>query len=288
MAQLLISISDLCFDYPNSRISTSRNKLGEKMIVQPVVRRRAKASRGITVASARTLHHACRFALPIGGKQSRRGCPKANVNAPVGLNLSVTIQWNMTKTKHDNFAALRNQRFCRWLRTRCKQLGISVSPYYVYAREKNHVHWLVHVPEMLIEEFTDLVPRWVTSLERKGTGARKRAENHEPAPQGAVLVQPTGNSVAARKYLLKGIRPKDAFRFGIKKPKPQGRVFGRRTGVSRTLGKAARDRAGYRAQWPVWMDNNGRVIDPAQTKILQVKQSSTSVRRPHRPAGGGV
>ena len=219
-----------------------------------------KTTSAISLAAARTLHHGCRFALPQGGWQSWNGCPPSNVSAPVALNLMVTIQWNLTKTGKDHFAELRNQRFCRWLRTRCEQLGISIAPHYVYAREKNHVHWLVHVPEQLVAEFKDLVPRWITSLEHKGTGPRKRAENHDQAPAGAVKIETVRNSVAARKYLLKGIGPQDAFRFGIKRVEPQGVVVGRRTGVSRTLGRAARERAGYKSQRQFWQRGNGRVV----------------------------
>ena len=222
-----------------------------------------KRSVVISRASARNLHHACRHAQPVGGKQARRGCPGANVNAPVPLNMLVTIKWDMTETGEDNFKALRNERFCRWLRTRSKQLGMTLVPYYVYSREEDHVHWQVHVPEQLIEEFTDLVSRWVTSLEHKGKGPRKRAENHSPAPEGAVKVERVRNSVALRKYMLKGINPPDAVRFGIRNPTPQGVVFGKRTGVSRSLGGAARERAGYKPGWPVWAQHNGRIISPA-------------------------
>ena len=135
-----------------------------------------------------------------------------------------------------------------------------MAPYYIYAREKNHVHWQVHIPEVLVEEFTDLVSRWVTGLEHKGKGPRKRAQNHEPAPDGAVLVERVRNSVAVRKYLLKGIKRAVALRFGVKVMKAQGIVLGRRTGVSRTLGREARKRAGYRAQQPLWKRRNGRLI----------------------------
>ncbi|GMN03921.1 hypothetical protein MTsPCn3_26520 [Erythrobacter sp. MTPC3] len=228
--------------------------------MQPKPQSKMKTTSFISVAAARALYHACRFALPQGGWQSRNGCPPSNVSAPVALNLMVTIQWNLTKTGKDHFAELRNQRFCRWLRTRCEQLGISIAPHHAYAREKNHVHWLVHVPEQLVAEFKDLVPRWITSLEHKGKGSRIRAENHDPAPDGAVKIHRVRNSVAARKYLLKGISPRDAFRFGIKRVETQGVVVGRRTGVSRTLGRAARKRAGYKSQRPLWQRGNGRVV----------------------------
>lgn len=256
---------------------------------QSPTRAKGKASEVITLASARNLHHACKHALPQGGRQARRGCPKANVSAPAALNLFVTIKWSLTKTGEDNFTALRNQRFCRWLRTRSKQLGINVKPTYVYAREGDHVHWIVHVPEELVAEFKELVPRWVTSLEQRGKGARKRAENHEPAPEGVVDINPVRNSVAARKYIMKGIDPRFAFMFGLKEPAPQGIVIGRRTGVSRNLGRPARRKAGYRAQKPSWWHGNGRSLhasSPGKTrhgmrgKYTPPKKSSSSASRP--------
>ena len=221
---------------------------------------KGKPSTAISLTSARNLHHACRFAKPTGGKQSRNGCPPANVSAPVALNMFVTIKWSMTVTGEDNFTALRNQRYCRWLRTRAIQLGKDWKPYYVYACETDHTHWVVHIPDELIEEFIDLVPRWITSLEHKGKGSRKRAENHDPAPEGTVRTERTRNSVAARKYLLKGIDPLHAFRLGINSPSNEGLVYGRRTGVSRTLGRVARKKNGYKSQAPLWQRNNGRII----------------------------
>lgn len=242
---------------------------------KPHSRPKGRPSTHISLASGRNLHHACRYALPYGGNQARRGCPTANVNAGKPLNLSVTIQWEMTETGEDNFAALRNQRFCRWLRTRSKQLGVTIEPTYVYAREgQSHVHWLVHVPDELIAEFMDLVPRWITSLEHRGKGSRKRAENHEPAPQGTVLIEPVRNSVAARKYLLKGINPQHAVRLGIRNPTPQGLLFGPRTGVSRNLSRKARKKAGYRAREAVWQRNNGRIILPPTIAAVSRQASS--------------
>lgn len=241
--------------------------------------KRPKASTHITLTSARNLYHACRYALPSGGEQSRWGCPPANVSAPVPLNYVVTIQWNKTKTGEDNFQALRNQRFCRWLRTRSKQLGKDFKPYYTFSREKNHVHWSVYIPDELIDEFRDLLPRWITSLEAKGEGPRKRAENHQPAPEGTVVVERNRNSVTARNYQLKGIEPEQAFRLGIKEPSDEGVVFGKRAGVSRTLGWAARERAGYRAKPPFWARNNGKVVYNKRSDAKKDRKRSNSHRR---------
>ncbi len=222
--------------------------------------KKTKSSKYISRAAARNLHHATRFAKQVGGQQSAKKYPTSNVNGDFELNMYVTMNWDLTETGQDNFSELRNQRFCRWLRTRCKQLGICVPPTYVYSREQGHVHWQVHVPKQLIEEFTDLVPRWITSLENKGDPPRKRAQNHEPAPEDSVDIQVARNSVAIRKYLLKGIDPREAYRFGIRKVLPQGTVMGPRTGVSRSLGKGARDRAKYKPRPAVWRKGNGRSV----------------------------
>lgn len=242
------------------------------MTRSPAAHCERKTSSAISLASARSLHHGCRYAQPQGGKQSRRGCPPANVNAGVPLNMMVHIQWNLTESKQDNFSALRNERFCRWLRTRSKQLGIKIDPYYTYVKEKNHTHWLVYIPDQLVDEFNYLLPRWITSLESKGRGARKRAENHEPAPEGTVLSEPVRNSVAARKYMLKGIERKHAFRFGIRVVEDQGVIQGRRSGVSRTLGPAARKRAGYKAKRAPWMCGKGKHIKIGDNERLRAVQ----------------
>jgi hypothetical protein len=132
-------------------------------------------------------------------------------------------------------------------------------PTHVFVREGNHVHWKVHIPKELIDEFINLVPRWVTSLGNKGKpGPRKRSEKTPPASDGVVNIRPVYNNVGLRKYLLKGVNPADAFRFGIRHVEPQGEVIGRRTGVSRSLGSGARKAAGYKSLPPHWLKGRGK------------------------------
>jgi hypothetical protein len=206
----------------------------------------SKVSRNISRSAARNLHHATRYTIPIGGKETRRKYPPANVTMKLALNSFVTINWALTESGEDLFTELRNQRFCRWLRTRSGQMRTIIKPTYVFAREGGHVHWLVHIPDGLLEEFLRLLPRWIASLQNKGKGPRKRAENTEPVGVGVVHYEPVYNSVGVRKYLLKGIHPAEAYRFGIN-AEPQGEVAGRRTGVSRNLGRSARKLAGYKS-----------------------------------------
>lgn len=211
-----------------------------------------RSSSSISLAAARNTHHAIRYAEPVIGKTMARWYKMPKVVAGKPLNLWITINWKLTDSGIDRFAELRNQRLCPWLRSRSKQHGERYEPTYVYVKEAGHVHWLLHLPEHLIAEFEQLLPRWITSLERKGTGPRKRAENLPPTCEGAVDIQRTRNSVAVSKYMLKGIEPAAAVKLGIKSVSPEGIVIGRRTGVSRNLGKGARQQAGYKPRSAPW------------------------------------
>ena len=219
-----------------------------------------RQSSHISGSAARNVYHASRYAKAIGGAQANRAYPQATANAAVSLNLLVTIDWSKTATGIDNFHRLRNQRFCRWLRTRGIQLGRDLRPHYIYSREQQHVHWEVHMPEELIEEFKDLLPRWITSLENTGTGPRKRSINTAPTMPDVVDVRAVNNTVGLRNYLLKGIDPRQAHRFGVKRTANQGIVTGRRTGVSRSLGSAARKAAGYLPRPAVWRRGKGKSL----------------------------
>lgn len=176
----------------------------------------------------------------------------------VPLNVFVTINYDLSESGKDNFDRLRNERYCRWLRHRSKQKKKVFRPHYTYVREGNHVHWNVHIPDELYEEFCDLVPRWVTSLEPGAS--RKASKNHHQSPEGCVKTEPTESSLAVRRYMLKGIDPKHAGRFGIRHPEGQGTVIGKRAGVSRSLCRAALKRLGYKPQRDATTWGRGRVI----------------------------
>lgn len=213
-----------------------------------MMKRRQKRTNAISRVAARNLHHAFRFTKPMLGEVTLSRYRPANVTNGIALNLVVTINWDMTTSGVDLFDELRNERLCQWLRTRSRQLGRKIEPTYTFAREQNHVHWCIYIPDDLIEEFEDLVPRWITSLELKGSLDRRRSANLPPARDGVVVIGPTKDSVRVRKYMLKGIERRSAAHFGIKVCIGQGEIQGRRVGTSRNLGTAARRSAGYRPQ----------------------------------------
>lgn len=232
----------------------------------------SKSSKSISRTAARNMHHASRFAGQIGGNGNRK-YPAANVTIAKPLNLFVTINWGLLGASPDHFRTLRNERYCRWLRTRSKQLKKQFKPTYISVIEKGDVHWNLHIPNELYDEFCDLLPKWVTSVLNKSKGRQKRSINLKPVPDHIVDIQHTRNSVAVRKYMLKGINPADAFRFGIRKVINQGLVRGRRTCVSRTLGTAARLGAGYKPLMAHHINGNGRQIPKGSMEFILMAKS---------------
>ena len=141
-----------------------------------------KTTSVISVAAARALYHACRFALPQGGGQSRNGCPPSNVSAPVALNLMVTIQWNLTKTGKDNFADLIAIDVERpepsQLRDRREILDL-IDPYPVHVRTlpgfKSLVDGKVKVQDLQEVDIADLPPEGIEVAVRVGVPKGGRA-----------------------------------------------------------------------------------------------------------------
>lgn len=183
----------------------------------------------ITGRQARELHAASVFA--------------GVLNRP--LLYRIHINWSRTALGDDiagEAGAAYRARIARWLR-HPDQGG---HPFYaIYARERppgfadkpnDHIH--LHVPPDLVGRFraiaADLMP-----------------SSAHPLGRNAVLVDPIGWTTPARQgalaYLLKGTAPRAARlieRDGLLKikPKSQGRVSGKRCGVTETLGRAARER----------------------------------------------
>ena len=90
-----------------------------------------------------------------------------------------------------------------------------------------HVHWTVHVPSKLQALFVKTLPRWI----EKTCG---------PARSDAVIdVREVETVMALGRYCMKGIDPHQARRYFVE-AEDQGVVFGKRVGISRSLGPKAR------------------------------------------------
>src|SRR5205807_3180683 len=91
-----------------------------------------------------------------------------------------------------------------------------------------HVHWVVHVPKSLREAFHTKLPKWLEQV----AGTIRCAES-------AINVKPVSNLRGIARYLLKGMDSRYAPRYSVRH-ESQGLVYGKRCGVSKSLGPAAR------------------------------------------------
>lgn len=100
---------------------------------------------------------------------------------------------------------------------------------------KRNVHWALHIPEGRWAWATGLIER----LLQKILGLDDLGD--------ALLVKTATGPGGLAKYLLKGVEPAYAEYFHIGAPSSQGFICGRgRTGTSRSLGKTARGKAGWK------------------------------------------
>lgn len=150
------------------------------------------------------------------------------------LNLLVTINMEQLGCPADqvsaDFERLRDNHFTRWLRYTSK----TSQPAYTWTIENGevnltHVHWVVHVPSHLREAFEKKLPEWVAKVIG---GSFQHVD-------GAIRVKKAGNPKTLGSYLMKGINPKCATFYKIR-PKNQGLVYGKRCGISASLGPKAR------------------------------------------------
>lgn len=97
-----------------------------------------------------------------------------------------------------------------------------------------HVHWLISIPLNYRAEF-------LSGLEKRLVKMTNVAELGN-----ALHVQSIATPGTLAKYLVKGVDPCFKDYFHLAKVTDEGRVLGRRMGVSRSLGRAARAAAGWK------------------------------------------
>lgn len=162
------------------------------------------------------------------------------LNTP--LNRFVTINFNHTDCDADAvsvaFASLR-ERFTRWFRGVMRAEGIERKAAFIWVIENAGgqvaVHWLVHVPDTLLGDFSTRLSRWL----EKVTGGIHCCES-------AINIKPAHTPLGAGKYMMKGIDPVFADFYRIRHI-PQGLVYGKRCGFSQNLGPSScrRERTYY-------------------------------------------
>jgi len=129
-------------------------------------------------------------------------------------------------------------RIGRWWRDQRIRKGRDIGPMvsvHVHANPENttrHVHWLLHCPASIRAEFEEVV----TKRLKKITGVFELGTNLHFS-----TVPRAGGKV---KYILKGIEPEYAGHYFIRAAN-EGDVTGRRSGVSRSIGRAARKKINW-------------------------------------------
>jgi hypothetical protein len=95
-----------------------------------------------------------------------------------------------------------------------------------------HVHWMIYLP-----------PGRATAFEAAVSKRLRRLAKAKDLKSGLVM-KPAGGPGSLAKYIFRGVSPEFGPYFRLT-PANEGLVTGRRTGVSRAIGKAARSQAGW-------------------------------------------
>ena len=174
-------------------------------------------------------------------KRQATACLQAALlSEEIGRPLNRYVVLDLRHTKIDvssashAFERIRSGHFVRWFAR--KKAGYP--PTYVWTIEAAgqgvHINWLLHIPPELEVEFITKLERWF-----------KAATGEKYIPPGAIHVGVIG-ALAERgnglmplaRYICKGVDPNHARRMFVT-PVAQGTTIGKRSGVSRALGKTA-------------------------------------------------
>ncbi len=155
------------------------------------------------------------------------------------LNLLVTIDLTQLgfseQEAGDRFRAIwkSTARWWNYERSKGRQIG-SFDAYAVHEnpRDIRHVHWLMHVPRCLWDDLPGAIQKRVCKAARLDCLG------------DALHFLPVTRPGGVTKYALKGVDPFYAPYFHMDAV-PQGVVSGRRISVSRSIGRAARQRVGW-------------------------------------------
>jgi len=170
------------------------------------------------------------------------------------LNIFLTVYWEKSgssrSVQHNNSRFLIRAR--RWLDRRGERLAA------IWVLERGdlgglHTHTLIHIPERLLADFIEMVPRW-TDVESipKSEWSREVGRLKGVAAcggEGFWLVQQVyDQGTRPMRYMLKGAprqqpNGKWAPYVMMKSHSSQGIIQGKRSGLSNSLGPQARRRA---------------------------------------------
>lgn len=184
----------------------------------------APGSRAIGIRPATNVFHGLRYAKDVG-------------RAPdtfITLNLSEVGVDDDHAPRFFSDLRARFRRAWRYQRDRAPEIGpLDEVGSHENPNDIRHVHWIVRVPPQLRPWLGHTLAKLIQKMtHRRDLGSA--LEIKEVVALGGLA-----------KYILKGVRPDGAAYFHMEAV-DQGRVFGRRTFVSRTLGFSARKAAGWK------------------------------------------
>lgn len=198
--------------------------------------------------------------------------------AQIGMPLNRYVVINLRDTPEQGatsaFTRIRH-KYRDWLDYRRKRDGEDYVPAYVYAHENPddsfpHANWALHVPIHLQAEFALKLPRWVAAV--VGDVGPFDVYN------GPITAE---RAKRLAKYIAKGVDPEFVRHFHLgeinDEEGPQGICYGKRAGVSPSLGAAARRAAGFTTK-----RGRGTAHRPRQRQYRHVRspeagQTSTSM-----------
>ena len=165
----------------------------------------------------------------------------SEIGSPLNLYVVINLHETVKISAAAIFEAIRH-KYRDWLNYRSKRRPDGViPPMYIYAMENPagdhpHVNWVVHVPADLRAEFEAKLPRWI----EKAQGACRHSDCV------VQTVRPDTHKQLA-KYVVKGTDPGFVDHFYLQKVyAPQGQIWGKRAGVSPSLGATVRRVVNFR------------------------------------------
>lgn len=164
------------------------------------------------------------------------------IGTPLTLYAVINLHETPSIAAASIFADIRH-RYCDWLYYRRKKDAGTPKPAYIYALENPdnahpHANWAIHIPPELEEAFRRKLPQWVA----RAQGYCGPHDCH---------VQPIHQDYAKKlaKYIVKATDPAFIAHFHLSnEAADQGTIYGKRAGVSPSLGHAVRREANFRPQ----------------------------------------
>ena len=164
-----------------------------------------------------------------------------HIGQPLNHYITINLRGRHNETAPAALFQSIRHKFRIWRVYALKKLGMPTdAPAYVYTLEAPdpdhpHANWVLHVPAALMEEFHIKLPQW----------AAKACGEIGPFDVEMQVVDIETDKTLA-KYVIKGTDPNyvEYLHLGTVAA-PQGRVVGRRVGVSPSISRTARKRAGF-------------------------------------------